>query len=103
MSAVRKIGIITGVKFIGVALFFALLIGLYNSLVWGYFVGGILYSTGISIIGVCDTLNDGVRKRAIEQEMRTEKLERQQAELQERVAQRQQKMTEDIKRRQTKL
>ena len=103
MRTFRKIGIIMGMKFIGLALFFVLLIGLNNSLNWGYFMGGILYVIGISIIGICDTLSGGVEKRAKEQEVRSEKLKRDQAELQEIVWRQQQKMADDMKKRQAKL
>ena len=53
---------------------------------------GILpYVIGITIIGVIDTLNDGVKKRAKAQDIRSERLERNQAILQDNVARRQQK------------
>jgi len=62
----------------------------------------VFYVIGITIIGICDTLNDGVRKRDEAQNIRSERLERNQAELQEQVARRQQKMEDDMKRRQAK-
>ena len=66
-------------------------------------MGGLFYVIGITIIGICDTLNDGVRKRDMAQEIRSERLERNQAILEERVARRQQKTTDDMRRRQAKL
>ena len=99
MNTVRKVGIIVGLKFIGIALFFVLWIGLNNSLKWGYFMGGLLYVVGITIIGICDTLNGGVEKREKAQELRSERLERNQIAVQERMIRQQQKMADDMKRR----
>ena len=62
-------------------------------------MGGLLYLVGITIVGICDTLNDGVRKRDQAQNVRSERLERNQTMLQEQVARRQQKMANDLKRR----
>ena len=62
-------------------------------------MGGLLYVLGITVIGICDTLNDGVRKRDKAQGIRSERLERNQAALQEQVTRRQQKMADDMKRR----
>ena len=62
-------------------------------------MGGIFYVIGITIIGICDTLNNGVEKRAKAQDIRSERLERNQAILQEKVAQRQQKTADDMKKR----
>ena len=53
-----------------------------------------LYVVVISIIGICDTVNNGVEKRAQAQEVLTERLERNQAELEEKVELQRQK-TED--------
>ena len=53
------------------------------------FIGGLFYAAGITIIGICDTLNGGVEKRAKAQERRSERLKRNQIALQERVARRQ--------------
>ena len=64
------------------------------------FMIAMVYVIGITIIGICDTLNGGVEKRAKAQEIRSEKLEKNQAELQAQVERRQQKMEEDMKRRQ---
>ena len=61
-------------------------------------MGGLFYLVGITIVGICDTLNDGVEKRAKAQEIRCERLERNQAILEEQVARRQQKMADDMKR-----
>ena len=52
MNVARKIAIIVGMKFIGAATFLVLWAGLINSLNWGYFMGGILYMIGISIISL---------------------------------------------------
>jgi len=62
-------------------------------------MGGLLYVVGITIVGVIDTLNNGVEKREIAQERRSERLERNQARLQGQVERRQQKMADDMKRR----
>ena len=62
-------------------------------------MGGVFYLAGITIIGVIDTLNNGVEKREITQERRSERLERNQARLQEQVERRQQKMADNMKRR----
>lgn len=66
------------------------------------FMVGIVFVIGITIIGICDTLNDGVRKREEAQNIRSERLERNQEILEERVARRQQKLEDDMKRRQAK-
>ena len=63
---------------------------------------GLICVIGITIIGICDTLNDGVAKREKEQEIRSERLERNQDRVQERLLRQQQKMYDDMKRRQTK-
>ena len=62
-------------------------------------MGGVFYLVGITIIGIIDTLNNGVEKRDIAQERRSERLERNQERLQEQVARRQQKMADNMKRR----
>ena len=62
-------------------------------------MGGIFYVAGITIIGICDMLNDGVEKRAKAQDRRSERLEKNQSILQEQVARRQEKMADDMKRR----
>ena len=59
----------------------------------------LLYVIGISIIGVCDTLNNGVEKREKAQEIRSERLERNQERLEEQVARRQQKLEDDMRKR----
>lgn len=67
---------------------------------WKYlYLSGVLYLAGITIVGICDTLNNGVEKRAAAQELRSERLERNQAILEERVARRQQRMADNMKRR----
>ena len=62
-------------------------------------VGIVFVVIGMTIIGVCDTLNDGVRKRDEAQSIRSERLERNQERLEEQVARRQQKMADNMKRR----
>ena len=66
-------------------------------------MGGLLYAIGMTIIGICDTRNGGVEKRAKEQEQRSRRLERNQAMLQAQAAQRQQKLDADMKKRQATL
>ena len=66
-------------------------------------MGGLLYVIGITIIGICDTLNGGVEKRAEAQDIRSAKLEMDRIALRERVAQQQQKMTDDMKKRQARM
>ena len=68
-----------------------------------HFMGVAFYVIGITIIGVCDILNDGVRKREIAQDIRSDRLERNQIKVQERVIRQQEKMLSDMKRRQAKL
>ena len=58
-----------------------------------------LYVVVISIIGICDTVNNAVEKRAQAQEVLTERLERNQARLQEQVMRRQQKLDDNMNRR----
>jgi len=65
-------------------------------------MGGVLYLVGITIVGIIDTLNNGVEKREIAQEKRSERLERNQSRLQEQVMRRQQKLDEDMYRRQAR-
>ena len=67
-----------------------------------YFIAALCYVVGITIIGICDTLNGGVNKREKAQEIRSERLERNQINLQENVLRQQQKMVDDMKRRQEK-
>ena len=62
-------------------------------------MGGIFYLAGITIVGIIDTLNNGVEKREIAQERRSERLERNQERLHEQVERRQQKLADDMKRR----
>ena len=62
-------------------------------------MGGVLYLAGITIVGIIDTLNNGVEKREIAQERRSERLERNQARLQEHVMRRQQKLDDHMNRR----
>ena len=57
-------------------------------------MAGILCVVAITIIGICDTLNDGVRKREEAQDRRSERLERNQIRLEEQV-ERRQKRTDD--------
>ena len=66
-------------------------------------MGGLFYVVGITIIGICDTLNGGVEKREKAQEVRSERLERNQLAVQERMVRQQQKMADDMKRRQAKM
>jgi len=63
-------------------------------------IGIALYLAIISIIGVCDTLNNGVEKRAQAQEVRTERLEKNQAELEEQVERQRQKTEDALKKQQ---
>ena len=65
-------------------------------------IGIALYVVCISIIGVCDTLNNGVKKRAQAQEVRTERLEKNQKELQEKVERQRQKTEDALKKQQAK-
>jgi len=60
---------------------------------------GIAFVIGITIIGVVDTLNDGVRKREEAQFIRSERLERNQERLEEQVARRQQQTNDSLKKR----
>ena len=62
-------------------------------------MGGVFYLVGITIVGIIDTLNNGVEKREIAQERRSERLERNQARLQEQVMRRQQKLDDNMNRR----
>ena len=59
-----------------------------------------LYLVAISIIGICDTVNNGVEKRAQAQEVLTERLERNQAELEEKVELQRQKTEDALKQQQ---
>jgi len=59
-----------------------------------------LYVVVISIIGICDTVNNGVEKRAQAQEVLTERLERNQAELEEKVELQRQKTEDALKQQQ---
>jgi len=61
-------------------------------------MGGLFYLVGITIVGICDTLNGGVEKRAVAQDFRSERLNRQQAILQEQVVRRQQKTADSMRR-----
>ena len=63
-------------------------------------IGIALYVVCISIIGICDTLNNGVEKRAQAQEVRTERLEKNQEELQEQVERQRQKTEDYLKKQQ---
>ena len=100
MSTVRKVGIIVGIKLILVALFIVLWNGFSRRFL---FMGGLFYVLGITIIGICDTLNHGVEKREKAQAERSARLERNQELLQEQVARRQQKLDDDMKRRQANM
>ena len=62
-------------------------------------MGGLFYVIGITVIGICDMLNDGVEKRAEAQDIRSERLERNQAALQEQAERRQKKMADNMKNR----
>ena len=59
-----------------------------------------LYLVVISIIGICDTVNNGVERRAQAQEVLTERLERNQAELEEKVELQRQKTEDALKQQQ---
>ena len=66
-------------------------------------MGGVFYLVGITIVGIIDTLNNGVEKREIAQERRSERLERNQIAVQERMLRQQQKMADDMRKRQAKM
>ena len=59
----------------------------------------VAFVIGMTIIGICDTLNDGVQKREDAQIIRSERLERNQERLEEQVARRQQQTNDSLNKR----